>query len=180
MTMGLCVLLRKKSQSIQYFDFKDAGGFLGLILVSIIAAFGIILGAYMALVNTRRNSQDLQRASKQTRAAGQLLKTIDLGFASAPSNKTSKANSQNSDSDQSTDQLNVKTVMNVISELSDDLKNKIKKLTRTLKCLPSSIPNYAIPLIPCMRRVARFVQMYLIKVVTHLTAKRWVSVEVDL
>jgi len=132
---SLRLAAQKKSQSIQYFDFKDAGGFLGLILVSIIAAFGIILGAYMALVNTRRNAQDLQRASKQTRAAGQLLKTIDLGFASAPSNKTSKANSQNSDSDQSTDQLNVKTVMNVISELSDDLKNKIKKIDTHFKVL---------------------------------------------
>ena len=132
---SLRLAAQKKSQSIQYFDFKDAGGFLGLILVSIIAAFGIILGAYMALVNTRRNTQDLQRASKQTRAAGQLLKTIDLGFASAPSNKTSKANSQNSDSDQSTDQLNVKTVMNVISELSDDLKNKIKKIDTHFKVL---------------------------------------------
>lgn len=132
---SLRLAAQKKSQSIQYFDFKDAGGFLGLILVSIIAAFGIILGAYMALLNTRRNSQDLQRASKQTRAAGQLLKTIDLGFASAPSNKTSKANSQNSDSDQSTDQLNVKTVMNVISELSDDLKNKIKKIDTHFKVL---------------------------------------------
>jgi len=132
---SLRLAAQKKSQSIQYFDFKDAGGFLGLILVSIIAAFGIILGAYMALVNTRRNAQDLQWASKQTRAAGQLLKTIDLGFASAPSNKTSKANSQNSDSDQSTDQLNVKTVMNVISELSDDLKNKIKKIDTHFKVL---------------------------------------------
>ena len=132
---SLRLAAQKKSQSIQYFDFKDAGGFLGLILVSIITAFGIILGAYMALVNTRRNTQDLQRASKQTRAAGQLLKTIDLGFASAPSNKTSKANSQNSDSDQSTDQLNVKTVMNVISELSDDLKNKIKKIDTHFKVL---------------------------------------------
>jgi hypothetical protein len=132
---SLRLAAQKKSQSIQYFDFKDAGGFLGLILVSIIAAFGIILGAYMALVNTRRNAQDLQRASKQTRAAGQLLKTIDLGFASAPSNKTSKTNSQNSDSDQSTDQLNVKTVMNVISELSDDLKNKIKKIDTHFKVL---------------------------------------------
>jgi hypothetical protein len=132
---SLRLAAQKKSQSIQYFDFKDAGGFLGLILVSIITAFGIILGAYMALVNTRRNAQDLQRASKQTRAAGQLLKTIDLGFASAPSNKTSKANSQNSDSDQSTDQLNVKTVMNVISELSDDLKNKIKKIDTHFKVL---------------------------------------------
>jgi hypothetical protein len=89
----------------------------------------------MALLNTRRNAQDLQWASKQTRAAGQLLKTIDLGFASAPSNKTSKTNSQNSDSDQSTDQLNVKTVMNVISELSDDLKNKIKKIDTHFKVL---------------------------------------------
>jgi hypothetical protein len=132
---SLRLAAQKKSQSIQYFDFKDAGGFLGLILVSIIAAFGIILGAYMALVNTRRNTQDLQRASKQTRAAGQLLKTIDLGFASAPSNKTPKTNSQNSDSDQSTDQLNVKTVMNVISELSDDLKNKIKKIDTHFKVL---------------------------------------------
>jgi hypothetical protein len=132
---SLRLAAQKKSQSIEYFDFKSAGGFLGLTLVSIIAAFGIILGTYMALMNTRRNAQDLQRASKQTRAASQLLKTIDLGFASAPNNETFKSNSQSSDPDQSSDQLNVKTVMNVISELSDDLKNKIKKIDTHFKVL---------------------------------------------
>lgn len=132
---SLRLAAQKKSQSIQYFDFKGAGGFLGLILVSAIAAFGIMLGAYMVLVNTARNAQDLQRASKQTKAAGQLLRSIDLGFASTPNNKISKANSQSSDSDQSTDQLNVKTVMNVISELSDELKNKINKIDTHFKVL---------------------------------------------
>lgn len=132
---SLRLAAQKKSQSIEYFDFKSAGGFLGLTLVSIIAAFGIILGTYMALMNTRRNAQDLQRASKQTRAASQLLKTIDLGFASAPNNETFKSNTQISDPDQSSDQLNVKTVMNVISELSDDLKNKIKKIDTHFKVL---------------------------------------------
>jgi hypothetical protein len=87
------------------------------------------------LVNTARNTQDLQRASKQTKAAGQLLRSIDLSFASAPNSKTSKSNPQNSDPDQSTDQLNVKTVMNVISELSDDLKNKINKIDTHFKVL---------------------------------------------
>ena len=126
---------QKKSQSIQYFDFKSAGGFLGLTLVSVIAAFGIILGAYMALVNTRRNALDLQHASKQTRAAGKLLSSIDLGFASAQNVKAPKGNPQNTDSDQPADQLNVKTVMNVISELSDDLKNKINKIDTHFKVL---------------------------------------------
>jgi len=132
---SLRLAAQKKSQSIEYFDFKSAGGFLVLILVSTIAAFGIMLGSYMALLNTKLNSQDLQRASKQTRAASQLLKTIDLGFASAPNNETFKSNSQSSDPDQSSDQLNVKTVMNVISELSDDLKNKIKKIDTHFKVL---------------------------------------------
>ena len=132
---SLRLAAQKKSQSIQYFDFKGAGGFLGLILVSTIAAFGMMLGAYMVLANTAHNASDLQRSSKQTKAAGKLLSSIDLGFASAPSNKISKANSQISDSDQSTDQLNVKTVMNVISELSDDLKNKINKIDTHFKVL---------------------------------------------
>ena len=132
---SLRLAAQKKSQSIQYFDFKGAGGFLGLILVSVITTFGIILGAYMALGNTRRNAQDLQRASKQTKAAGKLLSSIDLGFASASNVKTTKGNSQTSDSDQSVDQLNVKTVMNVISELSDDLKNKINKIDTHFKVL---------------------------------------------
>jgi hypothetical protein len=132
---SLLLAAQKKSQSIQYFDFKSAGGFLGLILVVVITAFGIILGAYMALVNTRRNALDLQRATKQTRAAGQLLSSIDLGFASASNIKTSKGNSQNTDPDQSADQLNVKTVMNVISELSDELKSKINKIDTHFKVL---------------------------------------------
>jgi hypothetical protein len=132
---SLRLAAQKKSQSIQYFDFKSAGGFLGLILVSVITTFGIILGAYMALMNTRRNALDFQRASKQTRAAGQLLSSIDLGFASASNIKTSKGSSQNTDPDQSADQLNVKTVMNVISELSDDLKSKINKIDTHFKVL---------------------------------------------
>ena len=132
---SLLLAAQKKSQSIQYFDFKSAGGFLGLILVVVITAFGIILGAYMALVNTRRNALDMQRATKQTRAAGQLLSSIDLGFASASNIKTSKGNSQNTDPDQSADQLNVKTVMNVISELSDELKSKINKIDTHFKVL---------------------------------------------
>lgn len=132
---SLLLAAQKKSQSIEYFDFKSAGGFLGLILVVVITAFGIILGAYMALVNTRRNALDLQRATKQTRAAGQLLSSIDLGFASASNIKTSKGNLQNTDPDQTADQLNVKTVMNVISELSDDLKSKINKIDTHFKVL---------------------------------------------
>ncbi|QWE00873.1 hypothetical protein FD967_02165 [Polynucleobacter sp. JS-Mosq-20-D10] len=136
---SLRLAAQKKSQSIQYFDFKGAGGFLGLILVSAIAAFGIMLGAYMALMNAARNALDLQRSSKQTRAAGKLLSSIDLGFASASATasnvKTTKGSPQNSDSEQSADQLNVKTVMNVISELSDDLKNKINKIDTHFKVL---------------------------------------------
>jgi hypothetical protein len=127
---SLRLAAQKTSQEIQYFDFKSAGGFLGLTLVSIIAAFGLILGAYMVLLNTRRNAQDLQRASKQTKAASQLLRSIDLGFANTPDSKASKSNV-----DQSMDQLNVKTVMNVISELSDDLKNKINKIDTHFKVL---------------------------------------------
>jgi hypothetical protein len=127
---SLRLAAQKASQEIQYFDFKSAGGFLGLTLVSIIAAFGLILGAYMVLLNTRRNAQDLQRASKQTKAASQLLRSIDLGFANTPDSKASKSNV-----DQSMDQLNVKTVMNVISELSDDLKNKINKIDTHFKVL---------------------------------------------
>jgi hypothetical protein len=134
---SLRLAAQKKSQSIQYFDFKGAGGFLGLILVSAIAAFGIILGAYMALMNAAHNALDLQRSSKQTRAAGKLLSSIDLGFASGGTSnvKTPNGNSHNSDAEQSSDQLNVKTVMNVISELSDDLKNKINKIDTHFKVL---------------------------------------------
>jgi hypothetical protein len=77
----------------------------------------------------------LQRASKQTRTAGKLLSSIDLGFASASNVKAAKANPQNSDPDESAGSLNVKTVMNVISELSDDLKNKINKIDTHFKVL---------------------------------------------
>ena len=126
---------QKKFQAIQYFDFKSAGGFLGLTIVSIIATFGIILGAYMTLLNTRRNISSLQGSTKQARATSQLLNSIDLGFANPPNAKVDKAKLQQADSVNSTDPLNVQTVMNVITELSDDLKNKIGKIDTHFKVL---------------------------------------------
>jgi len=86
----------------------------------------------------------LQRTTKVASAADQLLSSIDLGFANAPSMKVMDApksepqpvaaqRAQQPAADPASPEL--KTVVNVISELSGDLKQKISEIERRFKLL---------------------------------------------
>ena len=140
---ALKVVAQGNSQDLGFFDFKTAGGFLGLTIVSIIGIFGIAVGGFMFFRNTNLNALDLQRTSKVASAADQLLSSIDLGFANAPSLKAAdekklEAQPAAQRSPQAVEEASspeLKTVVNVISELSGDLKQKIAEIERRFKLL---------------------------------------------
>ena len=141
---ALKVVAQQNSQDLGFFDFKTAGGFLGLTVASIVGIFGIAIGGFVFFRNTSLNALDLQRTTKVASAADQLLSSIDLGFANAPSMKvmdapkaepepvTAQRTSQPA-ADAASPEL--KTVVNVISELSGDLKQKISEIERRFKLL---------------------------------------------
>ena len=141
---ALKVVAQGNAEYLGLFDFKTAGGFLGLTIVSIVGLLGIAIGGYMFSHNTNLNATDLQRTSKVVSAADQLLSSIDLGFANAPSIKALdevKIEPKLAAS-QTPQQLNkeatspeLKTVVNVISELSDGLRGKIGDIERRFKLL---------------------------------------------
>jgi len=140
---ALKVVAQGNSNDIGFFDFNTAGGFLGLTILSIIGLIGVALGGFLFLRNTNLNAIDLQRTSKVSSAADQLLSSIDLGFANAPSMKAMdeklEAKSTGAQAPQSKAQEanspELKTVVNVISELSGDLKQKISEIERRFKLL---------------------------------------------
>jgi len=141
---ALKVVAQGNSNDIGFFDFNTAGGFLGLTILSIISLIGVALGGFLFFRNTNLNAIDLQRTSKVSSAADQLLSSIDLGFANAPSIKAMEdekpeAKSTGAQAAQSkaqeTDSPELKTVVNVISELSGDLKQKISEIERRFKLL---------------------------------------------
>ena len=141
---ALKVVAQGNSNDIGFFDFNTAGGFLGLTILSIISLIGVALGGFLFFRNTNLNAIDLQRTSKVSSAADQLLSSIDLGFANAPSIKAmedekSEAKSTGAQAAQSkaqeTGSPELKTVVNVISELSGDLKQKISEIERRFKLL---------------------------------------------
>ena len=141
---ALRVVAQGNSNDIGFFDFNTAGGFLGLTILSIISLIGVALGGFLFFRNTNLNAIDLQRTSKVSSAADQLLSSIDLGFANAPSIKAMEdekpeAKSTGAQAAQSkaqeTGSPELKTVVNVISELSGDLKQKISEIERRFKLL---------------------------------------------
>ena len=141
---ALKVVAQGNSNDIGFFDFNTAGGFLGLTILSIISLIGVALGGFLFFRNTNLNAIDLQRTSKVSSAADQLLSSIDLGFANAPSIKAMEdekpeAKSTGAQAAQSkaqeTGSPELKTVVNVISELSGDLKQKISEIERRFKLL---------------------------------------------
>jgi hypothetical protein len=141
---ALKVVAQGNSNDIGFFDFKTAGGFLGLTILSIISLIAVALGGFLFFRNTNLNALDLQRTSKVASAADQLLSSIDLGFANAPSIKAMEdekpeVKSSGAQAPQSKAQEanspELKTVVNVISELSGDLKQKISEIERRFKLL---------------------------------------------
>ena len=138
---ALKVVAQGNSNDLGFFDFNTAGGFLGLTLLSIIGLIGVALGGFLFLRNTNLNAIDIQRTSKVSSAADQLLSSIDLGFANAPSIKAmedekpvAKSTAAQSKAEEASSP-ELKTVVNVISELSGDLKQKISEIERRFKVL---------------------------------------------
>ena len=141
---ALRVVAQGNSNDLGFFDFNTAGGFLGLTLLSIIGLTGVAVGGFLFLRNTNLNAIDLQRTSKVSSAADQLLSSIDLGFANAPSIKVmddekpavkSTAAQAPQSKAEEIGSPELKTVVNVISELSGDLKQKISEIERRFKLL---------------------------------------------
>jgi hypothetical protein len=104
----------------------------------------VAIGGFMYLRNTSLNAIDLQRAAPVASAADQLLSSIDLGFDNAPSIKVLDKKEpdpkpavaerrQQANEGAATPEL--KTVVNVISELSGDLRERISNIERRFKLL---------------------------------------------
>jgi hypothetical protein len=144
---ALRVVAQKNSNELRLFDFNTAGGFLGLTLLSIISLIGTALGVAMLLKNTHATQVEDKRTTKLSAAADQLLGTIDLGLnKSAGTNvQDVKANpeSQAAAALKAADKKNlssagnaeVKTVINVITEISQDLRDKVVGFESRIKAL---------------------------------------------
>ena len=145
---ALRVVAQKNSTGLRLFDFNTAGGFLGLTLLCIIGLIGAGLGGAMLFKNTRITQVEGQRTTKLAAAADELLNSIDLGL-NKPANSNakdvkSKAEPQLSGDLKSDDSkketagagnTELKTVVNVITELSEDLRDKVIGIESHIKAL---------------------------------------------
>ncbi len=145
---ALRVVALKNSKGLHLFDFSTAGGFLGLTLLSIFGLIGAGLGGVLLVKNSRIVQGEGQRTTKLAAAADALLGSIDLGL-----NKSANASGQdasvklepkpsasaqsNGDKQElaSTSITEPKTVVNVITELSPDLKEKLIGIESRIKVL---------------------------------------------
>jgi hypothetical protein len=93
---ALRAVAQKGSSAVKYFDFKSAGGFLGLTAISIFALIAIGIGSFIFLRNTNLNMASQPLSSKAAIAADQLLGSIDLGL-NAASEKTTEVPVQKSE-----------------------------------------------------------------------------------
>jgi len=145
---ALRVVAQKNSKELRLFDFNTAGGFLGLTLLSIISLIGAGLGVAMLLKNAHVAQVEDKRTTKLSAAADQLLGTIDLGLnKSAGTNVQdvkAKAEPQLSAAPKAGDDkknlasagnAEIKTVTNVITEISQGLRDKIMGIESQIKVL---------------------------------------------
>jgi hypothetical protein len=136
---ALKVVAQQNSQGLEFFDFDTAGGFLGLTLLSLFGMLGVAIGGFLYQRSTSLNAIDLQRAAPVASAADQLLSSIDLGFDNAPSmkalDKKEPAAAERQPVNEGAVSPELKTVVNVISELSGDLKERITTIERRFKLL---------------------------------------------
>jgi len=145
---ALRVVAQKNSKELRLFDFNTAGGFLGLTLLSIISLIGTSLGVAMLLKNTHVAQVEDKRTTKLSAAADHLLGTIDLGLnKSAGTNVQdvkAKAEPQLSAAPKAGDDkknlasagnAEIKTVTNVITEISQGLRDKIMGIESQIKVL---------------------------------------------
>ena len=138
---ALQVITQKNSQNLSLFDFKAAGGFLGLTLLSMIGMIGAGIGGFMSVYNITQNTADAQRASKVAAAADQLLGSIDLGLAKASSKEPPRFVEEKQPAvEESTPEVKAgpapetKTVA-AMTELSEALKDRVSDIEGRLKAL---------------------------------------------
>ena len=145
---ALRAVAQKNSKELRLFDFNTAGGFLGLTLLSMIGLIGAGLGVSMLLKNTQVAQVEDRRTTKLSTAADQLLGTIDLGLnTSAGTNvQDVKAKSEpqlsaalkagdDKKSLAGAGNAELKTVANVITEISQDLRDKVISFESKIKIL---------------------------------------------
>jgi hypothetical protein len=145
---ALRAVAQKNSKELRLFDFNTAGGFLGLTLLSMIGLIGAGLGVSMLLKNTQAAQVEDRRTTKLSTAADQLLGTIDLGLnTSAGTNvQDVKAKSEpqlsaalkagdDKKSLAGAGNAELKTVANVITEISQDLRDKVISFESKIKVL---------------------------------------------
>jgi predicted nucleic acid-binding Zn-ribbon protein len=138
---ALQVITQKNSPSLDLLDFKAAGGFLGLTLLSMIGMIGAGIGGLMSVYNATQNVADAQRSSKVASAADQLLGSIDLGLTKAPGKQPPKFVEELKPSvEKPAPEVKVspapesKTAA-VMAELSQALKDKVSDIDVRLKAL---------------------------------------------
>ena len=146
---ALRIVALKNSKGLKLFDFSTAGGFLGLIMLSIIGLVGAGLGGAMYFKNAQVGQAQAQGQKTATlaNAADELLGSIDLGLAKTAPIKTqpvrAKSEPQLSPATKSDDKKDLagtskeelKTVVNVITELSQDLRQKVVAIDSRIKTL---------------------------------------------
>ena len=138
---ALQVITQKNSPSLDLLDFKTAGGFLGLTLLSMIGMIGAGIGGLMSVYNATQNVADAQRSSKVASAADQLLGSIDLGLAKAPGKQPPKFVEELKPSvekpapEAKASPVPESKTTAVMAELSQALKDKVSDIDVRLKTL---------------------------------------------
>lgn len=145
---ALRVVALNNSRGLRFFDFNTAGGFLGLSLLSIIGLVGIGIGGGMWFKNSRITSAQDMRVTKLAAAADELLGSIDLGLSKSghgnaqelkakPEPSISSGTKFNEDQNDLQDLVKTepKTVVNVVTEFSQDLREKVLSIETRMKVL---------------------------------------------
>jgi len=145
---ALRAVAQKNSKELRLFDFNTAGGFLGLTLLSMIGLIGAGLGVAMLLKNTQVAQVEDKRITKLSTAADQLLGAIDLGLntsagtnvqdlkaKSEPQLSASLKAGDDKKNLTGTGNAELKTVANVITEISQDLRDKVISFESKIKVL---------------------------------------------
>jgi hypothetical protein len=145
---ALRVVALNNSRGLRFFDFNTAGGFLGLSLLSMIGLVGIGIGGGMWFKNSRITSDQDTRVTKLAAAADKLLDSIDLGLSKSeqantqelkakPEPSLSSGTKPNEDHNDLQDLVKTepKTVVNVVTEFSQDLREKVLSIETRMKVL---------------------------------------------
>lgn len=147
---ALRVVALKNSKGLSLFNFSTAGGFLGLSLLSVISLFGVGLGGGMWFKNSRHSSIQDQRIIKMAAAADGVLGSIDLNLSKSESSTVKEPQEKsepqlftpsnpnaNDDQDElvNSGKKELKTVVNVITEFSQDLREKVVGIEARMKVL---------------------------------------------